>query len=244
MQEEPHTFISRSERLRLPRTLDSGRVARLRVFRSRITDWAEPSEVVYEEPVIVCVKVRRERPGARPKVVPPALSRKEVEEILKKKVTDEEWAVYKRAMAPIEMETAEVETVVWYDEFCIDHFHHRVVQFEDLLTQKKDMGYVIAVKDAVLAYMLIFEWGRKTVIAGFLSTFPEFKELPRLREMVGENLSRLHADGFIDVVPMPPKRPPPPPYYVPKPPEEALYMVNKRRQQIQLKRARWWEKGW
>jgi len=34
------------------------------------------------------------------------------------------------------------------------------------------------------------------------------------------------------------------PYYVKKPREETLYMVNKRRQQIQLKRSRWWEKGW
>jgi len=205
LAEEPHTFVSRAERLRLPRTLDSGRVARLRVFRSRITDWAEPSEVVFEEPIIICVKVRRER-------------KEEIAELVEPRV------------------------VVWYDEFCIDHFHLKVVQFEDLLTQKTKAGYVVAVKDAVLAYMLIFEWGRKTVISGFLSTFPEFKDLPRLREMVGENLSRLHADGFIDAVPMFPKRPPPPPYYVPKPPEEALYMVNRKRQQIQLKRARWWER--
>lgn len=206
-QEEPHTIISRSERLRLPRTLDTGRLGRLRAFRSRITDWATPSSVVFEEPIIVCIRVRRERKVERAELVEPELR-------------------------------------VWYDELCIDHFHPKVVQFEDLLTQKTQMGYTVGVKDAVLAYMLIFEWGRKSIITGFLSTFNEFKDLPRLREMVGENLSRLAAEGFIDPVPAEPKRPPPPPYYVPRPPEETLYVVHPERQQIQLKRARWWERGW
>jgi len=161
--EEPHIIISRAERLRLPRTLDSGRIERLRAFKTRITDWAEPSTTVYEEPIIVCVKVRRER-------------------------------------KEIVAELVEPRVITWFDEFCIDHFHPKVMQFDDLLEQKKKMGYTISVKDAVLAYMLVFEWGRKSVIAGFLSTFPEFKDLPRLHEMVGENLSRLHAEGFITAI--------------------------------------------
>lgn len=242
MEEEPHTVISRAERLRIPRTLDSGRVARMRVFRTRITDWAAPSEVVYEEPIIVCIKVKRERPLGQPILISPGLSRREIEQILGKKLTEEEWRVFKGAAMPVTATPA--EPVVWYDELCVDHFHPKVVQFEDLLFEKKRMGYVIAVKDVTLAYMLVFEWGRKSVIAGFLSTFPEFKDLPRLREMVGENLSRLNAEGFVDVVPMFPRKPPPPPYYIPKPPEEFLYMIHPSRRPIQLKRARWWEKGW
>jgi len=168
---EPDTIISRAERLRLPRTLDSGRVARLRVFRSRITDWATPSETVYEEPIIVCVKTKFELVMPRP---PPA----------------------------------EPERKVWHEEHCYDHFHPKVVQFEDLIDQKSRMGYRIDVKDAVLAYCLVFEWARKSVIAGFLSTFPEFKDVPRLKEMVGENLSRLAREGFIEPVAIWEKRPP------------------------------------
>ena len=251
-EEEPHSFISRADRLRLPRTLNSGRIERLRVFRSRITDWATPSPVIFEEPIIVEIKVRRERRVGKPKIVGPGLTRQEIEEILKKKVTEAEWLVYKHAVTPIELATTEDERVeVWYDSLVVDHFHPKVAMFEDLLDQKTRQGYTVTVKDAVLAYMLVFLWGRKSVIAGFLSSkyadgppaFPEFQDLPRLREMVGENLSRLHADGFIDAVPLEPKIPPPPPYYVPRPPEETLYVVHPERRQIQLKRGRWWERG-
>lgn len=193
--------------MRIPRTLGADHLEKLRVFRTKITDWASPSPTVYEEPVIVCVKVRRE---------------------------------HKIAMG----ELMEPKMKVWYDELCVDHFHSKVVGFEDLLSQKEKLGYSIAVKDAVLAYMLVFEWGRKSYIRGFLSTFPEFKDVARLKEMVGENLSRLHAEGFIDAVSAPYRRQPPPPYDVPHPPEEALYVVDPSRRQIQLKRASWWEKGW
>ena len=50
--------ITRAERLRIPRQLDSSHIAKLRVFKSRISDWAEPSRTVYDEPIIVSIKSR------------------------------------------------------------------------------------------------------------------------------------------------------------------------------------------
>ncbi len=50
--------ITRAKRLRIPRVLDSGRVAKLRAFKGRVREWAEPSPTVYNEPIIVCIKAR------------------------------------------------------------------------------------------------------------------------------------------------------------------------------------------
>lgn len=147
----PEVVISRSERLRIPRVLDSGRIAKLRVFRTRITDWAKPSLEVFDEPIIVCLKEKREL----------TIDGKKEYEV----------------------------------ERCVDHFHVDVTRFEDLIEHKKAAGYAISVKDAVLAYMLVFKRGSRHLITGFLSTFPEFRDLKT--ETVGEALSRLKAEGWI-----------------------------------------------
>jgi len=145
---EGEVKITRAERLRIPRLLDSGRIAKLRAFRTRITDWYAPALEVFDEPVIVCI----EREGV---------------------------------------------------ERCFDHFHADVLKFEDLIAHKKTAGYVVSVKDAVLAYMLVFKRGSRHLITGFLSSkyadgipsFPEFRDVHP--ETVGEALSRLKAEGWI-----------------------------------------------
>ena len=47
--------ITRSERLRIPRERDKTRIAKLKAFKSRISAWTEPSTIVYDKPVIVCL---------------------------------------------------------------------------------------------------------------------------------------------------------------------------------------------
>lgn len=54
--EDGEVTISRAERLRIPRLLDSGRLEKLKAFKTRIPDWAKPSPQVFDEPVIVCIK--------------------------------------------------------------------------------------------------------------------------------------------------------------------------------------------
>ena len=151
----PEVIISRAERLKIPRVLDSGRLAKLKVFRTRITDWAEPSAEVVEEPIIVCVKEKRKR-------------------------------------------TVDEREIEWYDEICKDHFHVDVMRFEDLIEHKKAAGYTVSVRDAVLAYVLVFGWGRKSVIAGFLGTFPEWMDVKV--DTVGEALSRLAKEEVVTAV--------------------------------------------
>jgi len=53
---EGEVKISKAYRLRIERFLDSGRLEKLRAFKTRITDWATPSPKVYDEPVIVILK--------------------------------------------------------------------------------------------------------------------------------------------------------------------------------------------
>ena len=50
--------IIRAERLRIPRERDKIRIAKLKAFKTRISDWAEPSLTVYDEPIIVCISSR------------------------------------------------------------------------------------------------------------------------------------------------------------------------------------------
>ena len=114
-------------------------MAKLRVFKSRISDWAQPSTIVYDEPIIVCIKTR------------------------------------------------DIER-------CVDHFHSDVNRFEDLLSQKRLAGYKISAKDAVLAYLLVFGVGSRHLIAGYLSTFPEFSTVTP--ETVGQALSRIKSEGW------------------------------------------------
>jgi len=56
--EDGEVKITRNERLRIPRQLDSAHIAKLRVFRTRISDWTEPSRTVYDEPIIVSISSR------------------------------------------------------------------------------------------------------------------------------------------------------------------------------------------
>jgi hypothetical protein len=131
--------------------LDSGRLAKLKAFKSRITDWATPSSQVFDEPIIVTLKVMRE---------------------LK---TD-----------------GQVEYPV---ERTFDHFHADVLRFEELIDRKKAAGYVVSVKDAVWAYMLVFKRGSRHLITGFLRTFSAWSGIQP--ETVGQALSRLKTDGWI-----------------------------------------------
>lgn len=170
---------------------------RLRSFRTRITDWATPSLEVFEEPIIVCVKEKRER----------MIGERKIE---------------------------------WLDEMCFDHFGHDVVRFEDLIEHKKALGYTVSVRDAVMAYMLVFEWGRVSVITGFLQTYPEWKGVDK--STVGEVLSRLAAENIISPVTIPPKKAPPEPYYVPRPPSEALYHLEPEFAERQKRKLWWWER--
>ncbi|MBA7639586.1 hypothetical protein ES703_47245 [subsurface metagenome] len=79
-------------------------------------------------------------------------------------------------------------------ERCWDHFYSDVLRFEDLISQKKLAGYKVKARDAVFAYLLIFGHGSRHLIAGFLSTFPEFSTITPAT--VGEALSRLKAEGL------------------------------------------------
>jgi hypothetical protein len=126
-------------------------VARLKTFRTRITEWAEPSPTVTEELVLVSIKEKRER-------------------------------------------TIDERKIEWFDEFHYPHEHWDVSRFEDLIEHREAVG-TVSVLDAVLAYMLTFEWGRKSVITGFLRTYPQWKDVST--DTVGEALSRLAAEGFI-----------------------------------------------
>lgn len=189
--------ITRAERLRIPHYLNSDRVAKLKIFKTRITEWTSPSNLVYETPVIVTVSYPRERLVAGRKVG-------------------------------------------WQEEMTKDHLHSQVVQFEDLVSQKKGAGYKVTVRDAVLAYALTFRWLRKSVVTGFLSTFPEWADVKS--DTVGESLSRLKTEGFLTVVTAPPAKPLPVPYYVPRPPEEALYFMPETIAEKFLVKGKWWMK--
>ena len=150
-EEEGGVVISRSERLRIPRVLDSARVAKLKTFRTKISDFAAPSLTVYDEPIIVAVKEKRT------------------------KTVDGK--------------------MEWWDEKVFDHFHVDVVRFEELISRKKLAGYAVSAKDAVLAYMLVWKRGQKSVITGFLNAFSEWKSVSVAT--VGQAMSRLAAEGVV-----------------------------------------------
>lgn len=179
-EEEVGVIIARAERLRIPRTLDSGRLAKLKAFKTRITDWATPSSQVFDEPIIVTLKVKRELR------------------------TD--------GVMPYEVERT------------FDHFHVDVARFEELVDRKRGAGYVVSVKDAVLAYMLVFKRGSRHLIAGFLSTFPQWSGVSP--ETVGQAISRLKTEGWLTVGPTEEMKPPTRPItrYPPMfPPKEEEY---------------------
>ena len=68
--------------------------------------------------------------------------------------------------------------IEWQDRYSKDHLHIDVQKFRDLIDGKKSAGYEITIKDAVEAYLLVFGYGRKSMIAGFLwalkDEYPEF----------------------------------------------------------------------
>ena len=196
--------IVRAERLRIPHYLNSDRVAKLKIFKTRITEWASPSNLVYETPVIVTVSYPRERLVAGRKVV-------------------------------------------WQEEQSKDHLHPGVIQFDDLISQKKGAGYKVSARDAVLAYALVFRWLRKSIVTGFLRqrwadtrepVFPEWADVKS--DTVGEALSRLKTEGFLTVVTVPPAKPLPIPYYIPRPPEESLYFMPETIAEKLLVKGKWW----
>jgi hypothetical protein len=69
--------------------------------------------------------------------------------------------------------------IEWMDKFTKDHLHIDVQRFRDLIDAKKAAGLEITIKDAVEAYLLVWGYGRKSTIAGFLwamsDDYPEFR---------------------------------------------------------------------
>lgn len=130
----PEVEISRHEHYRKEHIVDSGRVAKLRLFRKRLKEVISPT--VTEEAVIVTLREKRER-------------------------------------------FVDDKKVEWHDEFTTDHLHPDVVRFKDLIDHKKAAGKEITIKDGVLAYLLVWGYGRKSTIAGFLwaisDDYPEFR---------------------------------------------------------------------
>jgi hypothetical protein len=79
--------------------------------------------------------------------------------------------------------------IEWMDKYVKDHLHLDVQRFKDLIDAKKAAGLEITVKDAVLAYVLVWGYGRKSTIAGFLwamsDEYPEFRvKHEEIREVV------------------------------------------------------------
>jgi hypothetical protein len=69
--------------------------------------------------------------------------------------------------------------IEWMDKYLKDHLHIDVQRFRDLIDAKKAAGKEITISDAVEAYLLVWGYGRKSVIAGFLwamsDDYPEFR---------------------------------------------------------------------
>ena len=87
--------------------------------------------------------------------------------------------------------------IEWQDKWSKDHLHIDVQKFKDLIDAKKAAGLEITVKNAVLAYVLVWGYGRKSTIAGFLwamsDDYPEFRvkgheevrEVVRVKPLIG-----------------------------------------------------------
>jgi len=79
--------------------------------------------------------------------------------------------------------------IEWMDKYVKDHLHLDVQRFRDLIDAKKAAGKEITISDAVYAYVLVWGYGRKSVIAGFLwalsDEYPEFRvKHEEVREVV------------------------------------------------------------
>ncbi|GAI23524.1 unnamed protein product, partial [marine sediment metagenome] len=87
-------------------------------------------------------------------------------------------------------------------ERTVDHPYSDVIRFEDMLSQKKQAGYTVMARDAVIAYLLVRGYGSKHFITGFLSSkyedktpsFPDFANITPAT--VGQTLSRLKSEGW------------------------------------------------
>lgn len=79
----------------------------------------------------------------------------------------------------IDKPDGERRKIEWQNLFTKDHLHIDVMKFKDLIDAKKAAGLSITIKDAVYAYLLVFGYGRKSEIAGFLwaisDVYPEFR---------------------------------------------------------------------
>ena len=79
--------------------------------------------------------------------------------------------------------------IEWMDKYAKDHLHLDVQRFRDLIDGKKAAGKEITISDAVYAYVLVWGYGRKSMIAGFLwamsDEYPEFRvKHEEIREVV------------------------------------------------------------
>jgi len=79
--------------------------------------------------------------------------------------------------------------IEWQDKWVKGHLHIDVQRFRDLIDGKKAAGLEITVKDGVEAYLLVWGFGRKSTIAGFLwamsDDYPDFRvKHEEIREVV------------------------------------------------------------
>jgi hypothetical protein len=69
----------------------------------------------------------------------------------------------------------------WWEEQHFNHLPKDVEKFRSLLRRKVLAGRPVEVKDGVLAYLIVWKFGRKSIIAGFLwamgEEFPGFRNV-------------------------------------------------------------------
>jgi hypothetical protein len=102
--------------------------------------------------------------------------RKRIGEVISQTVTEEGVIV---TIAEKRERWKDDRKIEWQDLYSRDHLHIDVQKFRDLIDAKKSAGLEITIKDAVEAYLLVWGYGRKSVIAGFLwamgDDYPEFR---------------------------------------------------------------------
>jgi hypothetical protein len=102
--------------------------------------------------------------------------RKRIGEVISPTVTEEGVIV---TIAEKRERWTDDKKIEWQDLYTRDHLHIDVQKFRDLIDGKKSAGLEITVKDAVEAYLLVWGYGSKSVIAGFLwamsDDYPEFR---------------------------------------------------------------------
>jgi hypothetical protein len=95
------------------------------------------------------------------------------------------------------------ERVEWWEEQHFNHLPKDVEKFRSLLRRKALAGRPVEVKDGVLAYLIVWKFGRKSVIAGFLwamgDEFPGFRNVREETE-VEESYTTLEGKTAYRVV--------------------------------------------